>query len=85
MEQKKHPRKLADAIKAKRDTRAKNKNEDALQHAQKEKACPKECGIPTKLQNGEQNKEHSALVFIHLATVCAITKGKTCGTPDHQK
>ena len=54
VEQKKHPCKLADAIEAKRNTRAKNENEDAFEYTQKKKSCAEKGGIPTKLQHREQ-------------------------------
>lgn len=56
MEQQQHPRKLADAIKAERNTCAKNENEDTFQNAQKQQSRPKKGWIPTKFQYCKQDE-----------------------------
>ena len=56
VKQKEHPRKFANTIKTERHPRAKNENEDALKHTQKEQPGTKKGGIPTKFQHCKQNE-----------------------------
>ena len=56
VEQKKHPRKLTNAIEAECYPRAKNENANTFEHAQKEHPGTEKGGIPAKLQNRKQNE-----------------------------